>query len=302
MRLGYACINMTLKPQVNNRTLKAQTLRSKGYEYLCDLIIENLENHLQIIQWNHDNDIHVFRLTSELFPFMSHPELGYEVQDLPKATEILNLLQQVGQLATDLNQRLTFHPGPFNVLGSTTPKVVESTITELNSHSRIFDLMGFEPSPYNKINIHIGATYGFKEDTMNRWIQNFHRLDENTQKRLTIENDDKATMYSTQDLYDVIYKAVGIPIVFDIHHHICYGALQPAEEALDLAISTWPADIRPVCHYSESKSAEKPRAHSEYVTGPIDFFGREVDVIIESKGKDLALLQYRDGVKTLVSQ
>lgn len=302
MRLGYACINMTLKPKVNNRTLKAQTLRSKGYGYVCELIIENLENHLQIIQWNHDNDIHIFRLSSELFPFMSHPELGYQIEELPKATEILDLLQQIGQLATTLEQRLTFHPGPFNVLGSTTTAVVESTITELNGHSRIFDLMGFEPSPYNKINIHIGATYGFKEDTMTRWIENYGRLDENTQKRLTIENDDKATMYCTQDLYDGIYKAVGIPIVFDIHHHNCYGALQPAEEALDLAISTWPKEIRPVVHYSESKSAETPRAHSEYIKGPIDFFGRDVEIIIESKGKDLTLLKYREGVKTLVTQ
>ena len=302
MRLGYPCINMTLKPEVNNRTLKAQTLRTKGYDYLCELIIENMENHLKIIQWNHDNDIHVFRLSSELFPFISHPELGYEVEDLPKSAEILDLLQQVGQLATDLNQRLTLHPGPYNVLGSSNKTVVESTIAELNSHSRLFDLMGFDPSPYNKINIHIGATYGFKQETIARWVENFHRLDPNTKKRLTIENDDKATMYSTQDLYDGIYKAVGIPIVFDIHRHHCYGALQPAEEALDLAISTWPEGITPVVHYSESKSADKPRAHSEYVVGPIDFFGRDVDVMIESKGKDLSLLKYREGVKTLVSQ
>jgi UV DNA damage repair endonuclease len=50
---------------------------------------------------------------------------------------------------------------------------VTQSVAELEVHSRIFDEMGFLPaSPYNKINIHVGGTYGGpKEDTLRRFAQ-----------------------------------------------------------------------------------------------------------------------------------
>jgi UV DNA damage endonuclease len=160
--------------------------------------------------------------------------------------------------------------------------------------------MGLSRTPWNKINIHLGGVYGDKESAMNRFCKNFEKLPESVQTRLTVENDDKASMYSVKELYNGIYKRVGVPIVFDYHHHrFCNGGLTE-QEALELAMSTWPKDITPVVHYSESRSIEqedekiRPQAHSDYVYDYIDTYGNEVDVMIEAKHKELAVKKYTE--------
>ncbi len=98
--------------------------------------------------------------------------------------------------------------------------------------------------------------YGDKESALDRFCKNFELLPESVKTRLTVENDDKASMYSVKELYDGIYKRINIPIVFDYHHHrFCTGGLSE-QEALELAMSTW-GDITPVVHYSESRSKEQ---------------------------------------------
>ena len=150
-------------------------------------------------------------------------------------------------------------------------------------------------TPYNKINIHLGGVYGDKESAMDRFCKNFYKLPESVQTRLTVENDDKASMYSVKELYDGIYKRIGIPIVFDYHHHrFCTGGLSE-QEALELAISTWPDDIVPVVHYSESRAEEqldesiKPQAHSDLIKQLPNTYGNDVDIMVEAKHKELAI-------------
>jgi len=195
--------------------------------------------------------------------------------------------------------RLTSHPGPFNVLTSPHEHVVENCITDLSVHGRVFDLMNLSHTPYNKINIHIGGVYGDKVSAMERFCTNFHRLPDNVKSRLTVENDDKASMYSVQDLYDGVYKVIGIPIVFDYHHHRFNDGGLSEREALELAMTTW-GDIVPVVHYSESRSIEqeddkiRPQAHSDYVYDYIDTYGNRVDIMVEAKAKELAVIKYKE--------
>ena len=90
------------------------------------------------------------------------------------------------------------------------------------------------------------------------------------QTRLTVENDDKASMYSVKDLM-YIHERIGIPIVFDYHHHKFNTGGLSEQEALELAMQTWPKDITPMVHYSESKRLHednekiKEQAHSDYI-------------------------------------
>jgi UV DNA damage endonuclease len=164
-------------------------------------------------------------------------------------------------------------------------------------HALLFDLMGLSRTPYNKINIHVGATYGDKYSAAETWCRNFHRLSEGVRARLTIENDDKASMYSVKDLHELIHQKVGIPIVFDYHHHTFCNGDMTEKDALQLAVSTW-KECKPVVHYSESKAIHEsndklnPRAHSDYVTNFIDTHGFDIDIMIEAKAKELALLNY----------
>ena len=93
--LGYACINMELREQgvFTNRTLRKATLEEKGYEYLSELVIENLNDMLTVLKHNENNGIRFFRISSEIFPFISHPELGYDIEDLPNAPIVIQLLK-----------------------------------------------------------------------------------------------------------------------------------------------------------------------------------------------------------------
>ena len=305
MNYGYACINETLnsgpKKQriTTNRSMIKKTFKEKGIKYASELALENVKDLVKILQWNEEHNIKFYRMSSDIFPWLSE----YSFYDLPHYKEIKYWLRYAGDYATEKGHRLTFHPGPFCCLASPNFEVVEKTYTELNNHSRIFDMMGFEPSHYNKINIHVGGTYGDKDKTAKRFIENFHRaggLDENTKKRFTLENDDKASMWSTKDIYDKIYHETGIPIVFDYHHHrFCTGGLTE-REALELAAATWVPWIRPVVHVSESKAIEsgdpkiRPQAHSDFIKKPVNNYGLTHDIMLECKKKELALLKLRE--------
>ena len=297
MKLGYACINMTLQQAggiTTNRGMRQKTFNERGLPYVSELALQNVKDLENIVKWNEEMGIKLFRMSSELFPWMTY----YDFEDLPDYDKIKNVLKDVGTLAEKYGQRLTFHPSHFNALGSPNPKVLESTIKELNEHSKIMDLMGLSATVYNKINIHIAGAYGDKQATLDRWISNYHKLDPNTQARLTVENDDKANMYSVKELYEGVYKKCGVPIVFDyFHHKFCTGDLTE-QEALELATSTWPQDITPLTHYSESRRKEKldesikAQAHSDKITNTIQSYGLDIDVVVEAKHKELAVLNY----------
>ena len=295
MNLGYACINMTLgsqKPRITtNRSMIKKTFLERGIPYASELGIQNARDLVEIIKWNHKNNVNFFRVSSDMFPWASE----YNLKDLPHYTRIKTLLAGAGHLAQTYGQRITSHPGPFNVLVSPREHVVENTITDLTTHGEVFDLLGLSRTPYNKLNIHCNGVYGDKISAMDRFCKNFERLPESVQTRLTVENDDKASMYSVKDLM-YIHERIGIPIVFDYHHHsFCTGDLSE-EEALNLAVSTW-GDIKPVVHYSESKALNenlnvKPQAHSDYINNVPNTYGLDVDIMVEAKAKELSILEY----------
>ena len=175
----------------------------------------------------------------------------YGIENSPYYKRIETVLQACGHYATKHGIRVTAHPGPFNVLVSPTERVVQNTITDLEIHGKIFDMIGLSRTPYNKLNIHCNGVYGDKQSL---WIDSVRtsRNSLTVQNRLTVENDDKESMYSVKDLM-YIHERIGIPIVFDYHHHkFCTGGLTE-QEALELAISTCSKDIKPIVHYSESK-------------------------------------------------
>jgi len=297
MNLGYACINMTLgsrKPKITtNRSMVRKTFLERGLNYAGELGLENSRDLLQILKWNTENGIKLFRLSSEFFPWASE----YKFEDLPQFLRIRTLLSGAGHYAQSVGMRINSHPGPFNVLTSPKESVVQNTIIDLELHGKIFDLMGLEKSPYNNINIHCNGVYGDKKSAMDRFILNFQRLSPSVQTRLTVENDDKESMYSVKDLM-YIHEKTGIPIVFDYHHHkFCTGGLSE-EEALKLAVSTWPKGITPEVHYSESKSLHenntkiKPQAHSDYINALPNTYELDLDIMVESKAKELAILPF----------
>ena len=303
MNLGYACINMELSyPQVwggqpkgvvpimTNRSMIRRTYKAKGVEYASELSLKNCEDLERIIDWNLQNNIQFFRMSSNIFPWASE----HGLKALPDYDTICQVLKQCGDKAKAGDLRLTFHPGPFNKLTSPNEQVILNTIKDLEIHGETMDLMGLDRSPWAKINIHVGAHYNDKTMALNNFCTNFHRLSDSVKSRLTVENDDKASLYSTRELYDEVYKRIGIPIVHDFHHHtFCTGELTQAE-ALQTAVSTW-GNIKPATHYSQSRAIEhndtkiRANAHSDSYWVPVKTYGQDVDVMLECKHKELGL-------------
>ena len=303
MKLGYACINMKLsypqkyggkergvKPITTGRGMIKRTFETKGVDYASEITLANVKDLNGVMTWNVLNGYNFYRMTSGLAPWKSE----YEWSDMKDLKEIKLWLRSAGTMANTHGVRVTSHPGPFNVLVSPNEDVVQNTFQDLKMHAEVFDFMGLSRTHYNKINIHCNGGYGDKQSAMDRFCKNFERLPESVQSRLTVENDDKASMYSVKDLM-YLHERIGIPIVFDYHHHkFCTGGLSE-QEALELAISTWPDDITPVVHYSESRSKEqldesiKPQAHSDLIKELPNTYGNNVDIMVEAKHKELAI-------------
>jgi UV DNA damage endonuclease len=297
MRIGYACINMTLGEQgiTTNRGMTKKTFQNKGLPYVSELSLQNVRDLVEVIKWNEKHDITLYRMSSDIFPWSSE----YDFNDLPDIDKIKNIMSGLGNLIKQYGHRVGFHPGPFNVLASPNEDVVKKTVSELNKHSQIMDMLDLSISPFAKINIHVGGAYGNKQDALKRWVDNFQLLDENTKRRLTIENDDKPNMFSVKDLL-YVHEHTNIPIVFDYHHHNCHNDGMTTEDALKLAVATWPKGMTPVVHVSEPRDDKNFRAHHDYVKNEVNTYGYDLDLMFESKAKELSVLEYRKNFKLLI--
>lgn len=297
--IGYACVNLTLNQGVKkkNEITTSRTLRMANFslDRCGELAVKNSADLVKIIQWNVDNGVKMFRISSEMFPFMDHPNLNYSLENLAEhhSQAIRSNFAEAGKLAKANGMRLSCHPGPYTCLASPDHAIVDKSIMSLEMHSLLADLLGYGDE--FAINIHVGGTYGEKGDTAKRFADNYRRLSPQIQRRLTVENDDKASMWSMSDLYEILWsRCEGLKLVLDIHHHR-FCQRESLQQAADMAFSTWAGFCEiPKVHYSESADGKKPQAHSDFIKERIPDLGdTQYDVMMEAKAKDLALLEYR---------
>jgi len=301
-RFGYACINMSLGQSGNFRSMIKRTWLEKGMDHASRLALENTETTCRIIDWNNQNGIGVYRMTSDLFPWASE----YDIKKLPAWSDIRSNLERAGRLAREGGQRLSFHPGQFNALTSPSEKVVLNCLRDLEIHGEIMDVIGMPRTPEAKINIHLGGSFGDRESAMERWCQNFPRLSEAVRSRLTIENDDKASLYSPIHIFEGVTRRTGVPIVFDSHHWSVGSRSADYHTELRVAASSWPKGIRPACHHSNSATLEgkkvAPCAHSDYIHSEFDDAGLDnLDIVIEAKAKELAVIRYNQDFRNKIA-
>lgn len=300
-RIGYCCINLSLNKDKSkkdsilvNRGMIKKTFDAKGLDYVSELTLKNLNDLEEIIKWNIENDIFVYRMSSDMFPCLGF----YKIMDLPNIELITNKLKKIGDLAKKNDIRLSFHPSHFCIIASENQKVINNAIDELNKHAELMDLMGLDQSHYYPINIHIGTTKPTLEDAAKKFCVNFHKLSDSCKRRLTIENDDSPNQFSVKMLYDWLYKEINIPIVVDSLHYQCHSDNMKWEDTLRLGSSTW-GEVIPMVHHSSSKklnedSKSKLTAHADFLYEKFENFDIEVDIELECKKKDLALFRYRE--------
>jgi len=301
IQLGLCCLNITLrqhKPSIySSRSIILKTFHEKGFENLKDKIVQNLKDTLKMIEWNEYNGIKVFRLSSDLFPHKANPLAPEYSLDFAK-----ELLLEIGNLSKKYKQRLTFHPGQYNVIGTPNPDIFKKTSHELKYHADVLDLMGLDDN--SVIVIHGGGVYGNKTATIERWCKQFNELSDNVKRRIVLENCEKN--FNIVDCLEVS-KKLNIPVVFDTHHFECYKILHPNEEFLEpekyipAILKTWlERNIKPKFHVSE-QGAGKCGHHSDYIENIPSYlldipknYGVEIDIMIEAKMKELAIFKLYD--------
>jgi len=288
IRYGYPAQNLTL-PATTNRTLRLASLADA--EKVRALVWENMFGLETIVRWNAERGIRLFRIGQGLIPFASHPAFPY---DWPE--EHGDDLRELGALARSLGVRLSMHPGQFINPGSPNPETAGRSLDELRYAARVFDLMGNDDAV---VVLHLGGAYDDRPAAVARFVEAL-RPQEDILRYLALENDER--IWTAGEIVGAA-RALGIPAILDnLHHSLNPGGLSLAE-ALDLALPSWEArDVRPKVHLSSQDPAKRPGAHAHSIeAGDWAAFldaldGRETDVMVEAKGKELALLALRSAV------
>ena len=299
MRFGLCCLFKDENISFRTTTAKALSAmpRSEQLLKLSALCRDNARNLLHAVQACHRLGIGAFRIMSPLFPRMTHPEVGYDLDDLPEGEAIRHLLDETRTFARRHDIRLSFHPDQFVVLSSPHPAVVAASIRELEYQARLAEAVGAEV-----INVHAGGVYGDKRMALERFYQTFADLPEAVRTRLTLENDDQS--YSVRDLLPTCAR-LSIPLVYDVHHHRCHPDGLSIAEATQLAAETWRISHRePYCHLSSPRggwAARDPKPHADYIDPadvPSCWRGRTMTVDIEAKAKERAVVKLMTELKS----
>lgn len=292
LNLGLVCINTILRSQ---EIFCSRTCNRNNFtvEKAMEKSIKNIRDIKKLIEWNEKNGIYCFRISSDLFPHFTDKvtekySLDFAIDELKIAGEYIN----------KLGHRIVMHPGQYNNVGTNDPNVFQSTINDLKMHADILDYMNIDQN--GCIIVHGGGVYGNKEETINRWIKQFHMLPENVKKRLVLENCEFS--YNTDDCLRISAQ-IGIPVVFDFHHYNCwnikYGkeSQRTIEELFPDVIKTWTRlNRRVLMHLSEQSPNGKLGAHSDFIEEIPNVLFRmmfkyniNIDLEIEAKMKEQAI-------------
>jgi UV DNA damage endonuclease len=300
-KIGLCCISLKLKEQgFGHQTMTFKRFNSLPREEALEILGSRIQNNLMVtdktIQFCAENN-YVYRVSSDIFPLITYDEANVDLEDLPNYDEIQDEFDNLSETITSTNVRVSAHPSEFNSLSSLSEKVVEKTITELNFYSSFFDRIGLPADRRSPMNFHVHNNNGTREEIAHRFYNNFKKLDNNCQARITIENDDKLNCWSVKELVDIFHPITRIPICFDYLHHKCHPNGLTECEAINMCWDTW--QTTPLFHYSESRPGNNPRAHCDVPTQPFDTYGLEFDIDFEVKGKDLAIAEYNEILTTL---
>ena len=283
---NLCCISNELKEQ----GYKFQTMTWKrfnqlrdehGVEYALDQLGQRWLNNVEVTRLciEHCSDNRWgYRVSSSLFPCLTHPDFNYSVTDVPQYAQIVEEFRDIVYYNETWQVRLSTHPDQFNVLASENQASVDKTIAELNHHGWVMDMLGCERNYYNPINIHVNCTKGDLADIATRFMSNLAKCDESVTSRLVIENEDKGCWTVAN-----LLEHFNIPITYDNLHDKCNPS---AKNTYLECAETWPC--KPLFHYSESHPDKpNPRSHADM---PTDFPASDrYDWDIELKSKDAAI-------------
>lgn len=299
IRLGYACISETLNTTFQTYTY-TKYKEEQNNKKLEDIIFSNLFQLKELLIYNNKNNIHFFRMSSNIIPLATKQEVKIDYNK-PYQKQYKELAKEIKQN----NMRVDFHPNEYCVLNSTKEEVRKQSIEILKYHANLLTYLKVE-NPL--LVLHIGSKEFGKQKSLTRFTNTFHTLPKNIQKMIAIENDDKS--FNIEDCLQ-LSKRIKVPIILDYHHHQCNPSKIPLEKLLSQILATW--NKTPKMHFSSPKDKTKKdfRAHNDYIDREefLKFLNilkkekQDIDIMIEAKKKDEALfrlirqLKYKTKIK-----
>jgi len=310
MRLGFA-VKVLGRPELKSH----DTRRWQSSPHLR----VSLRYLREVLLYLHQAGIHMYRMSSDLAPYLTHPDLPQFHSQLEESQADL---AAVGALARALDVRLSIHPGQYIVLNSADEAVADKSAADVVAQARILDLMGLGPEAV--VVLHAGSAAGGLEAAGERFCRRYAALPPEAQVRVVLENDEAT--FAVPDILR-IHAETGVRLVFDyLHFNVNNPDRRPAIDALAPCLGTWPAGVTPKIHFSSPrteiefekegapgtrKKAVRVRApqwshHSDFAN-PFEAIGfmrsarqaqlRPFDIMLEIKSKDVGLLQLREDLK-----
>ncbi|MDZ5474588.1 UV DNA damage repair endonuclease UvsE [Bacillus sp. 31A1R] len=302
VRLGYVAMSMELQNCSPSQTMTFKQFsqikdREAAINKLERIAVSNLENILRLLKHNVGNQVHFFRLTSRIIPLANHEELA----DWKYMRPLKGALKEIADYLKDHSIRVDFHPDHFVLLNTKKLDILNMSIKTLAMHEAL--LKGMELDTEHRCVLHVGGAYDDKEKALEQFIHNWGSIPTRIQRMIMLENDD--TTFSLQDTLYLCEK-LGIPLVFDYHHHLANFQNENWVEDWDRIVSTWGHSKLPIkMHISSPKSEKDFRAHADYVDPKmfLTFLNEikgsvpEIHCMIEAKQKDQALFKLAEELR-----
>jgi UV DNA damage endonuclease len=304
LRFGLCCqfLDQPVRFRTATHRYVSGLSRGAGRRYLGGIARDNADALVKAVETCHALGIGAFRINSQFLPLCTHPRSGYTLREIDSAGEIRGRLEAARVTAAHLDVRLSFHPDQFVVLNSESGDVVASSIRELDAQAELAEAVGADT-----IVLHAGSLKGGVSAALARLERGVRRLGDSARARLALENDDR--LFTPSDLLPLCTR-LGLPLVYDVHHHRCHPDGLSVEEATNRAAATW-REREPWVHLSSPRDgwkAANPRPHADRIN-PADFpdpwRGRAMTLDVEAKDKERAVLalkralgRRRSGVRT----
>ena len=290
IRWGLCCqfLDTPIRFRTATHRYVATLTPARRKAYLADIARDNAAALLASVRRCHELGIGAFRINSQILPLGTHPVSGYTLERLDRKGDIREAFLEAGALARALDIRLSFHPDQFVVLNSEREPVVASSVGELEFQAAIAELVGADV-----LVLHGGGMAGGTAAALARLERGVARLSPRARNRLALENDDR--QFTPADLLPFCER-LGIPLVYDVHHHRCKPDGLSVAEATARAGATW-GKREPHFHLSSPRdgwNGKDPRPHADYIDPedvPVEWLGLAVTVDVEAKAKELAVVQ-----------
>lgn len=129
----------------------------------------------EIFHYLDRNDLRMYRMSSDMAPYLTHPDLPQFHNQIQEAEEDL---AELGALARRYDLRLSLHPSQYIVLNAIDEDVAAKSIRDLVAQAALLDAMGLGPEAV--VVTHVGGAYGDKSAGIERFAQRYRELPEAT--------------------------------------------------------------------------------------------------------------------------